>query len=500
MLKVLAFDYGASSGRAVLGKFDGETLKLEEMHRFSNDPVMIGNSFYWDTLRLYHELKQGILKCVKSGNGDIAGMGIDTWGVDFGLLDESGELLGIPYHYRDARTDGMIEKAAEIVPKREIYEYTGIQFAKFNTLYQLLAMKLGNSPILEKAATMLFTPDLFNYFLTGEKFSEYTIASTSQMCDPRDKKWAMELINKLGLPGRILTEIIEPGTKVGNIRESVCEELGIKGQIPVIAVAEHDTGSAVMSVPAIDGKYAYLSSGTWSLLGVESDVPVINDTTYELNYTNEGGYANTIRLLKNIMGLWIHQECRRSWEKAGEAVSFDELEQMAMGSKPFASFIDVDDERFYTPGNMPGKIRDFCRETKQPVPETKGEIVRCVMESLALKYREAIEGLEQIVGYKLPVLHIVGGGSKETMLCQYTANAIGRPVVTGPVEATAVGNLTCQLISLGQVANLKEARMLIKKSFPTKDYEPKDVDKWNEAYEKYQRIMKENKEAVRRSF
>lgn len=491
MKKVLAFDYGASSGRAVMGSFDGETLKLEEIHRFPNDPVLINGSFYWDTLRLFHELKQGILKCMNGGNKDIAGIGIDTWGVDYGLLDKSGELLGIPHHYRDNRTEGMIEEADKLVPKREIYEITGIQFAVFNTLFQLLSMKLSGSPALEKAETMLFTPDLLNYFLTGEKVTEYTIASTSQMLDAKTRTWACDMLKRMGIPQKMLTNIVNPGTIIGNLSEHVCNELGINS-VPVIAVAEHDTGSAVMSVPAVEGKYAYLSSGTWSLLGVESDTPVINDTTYELNYTNEGGFNNTIRLLKNIMGLWIHQECKRAWEKEGEKLSFNDLEQMARQAEPFRSFIDVDNSMFYSPGNMPKKIMEFCRLTGQPVPETKGQVVRCVMESLAMRYRTAISKLEQIVGYTIPVLHVVGGGSKDKLLSQFTANAIGRPVITGPVEATAVGNIVCQLIALGEISDISQARAIIKKSFDMNEFDPVDVSQWDEAYLKYEKMMKKS--------
>lgn len=488
MLKLLAFDYGASSGRAMLGGFDGEVLQLEEVHRFSNDPVTVNGTFYWDILRLFHEMKQGILKCTKSGNKDIAGIGTDTWGVDFGLLDSSGQLLGNPVHYRDNRNEGMIDEACKVVPKRDIYEQTGIQFLKFNTLYQLLSMKLNNSPLLEKAKTLLFTPDLLNFFLTGEKVTEFTIASTSQMLDARQGTWAAPLLSKLGIPVSILNDITDPGTIIGRVSKGVREELNIC-DIPVIAVAEHDTGSAVVSVPAAGKRYAYLSSGTWSLLGVESPLPVINDTTYNLNYTNEGGFNRTTRLLKNIMGLWIYQECKRTWDKTGESLSFDELEQMAMESEPFSFFIDPDDDLFYSPGNMPENIREFCRRTGQAVPESKAAIVRCIMESLALKYRMAIEGLENIIGYSIPVLHVVGGGCRNVVLCQFTANAIGRPVIAGPVEATATGNLVCQLIALGEVSGLSEARAIVKRSFPTREYTPADTDRWNEAYEKFKKII-----------
>jgi rhamnulokinase len=488
MTKLLAFDYGASSGRGILGNFNGDKLDLTEIHRFSSDPVMINGSFHWDILRLFHEMKQGIHKCNKNGEKDIAGIGVDTWGVDFGLLGSSGELLGNPYHYRDARTEGMIEEACKIVPKREIYEQTGIAFQKFNTLYQLLAMKLNNSPILEKASTMLFIPDLLNYFLTGEKLSEYTITSTSQMYDPTLGTWAKNLLTKLGLPINILTDVINAGTVIGSLNKSISNELNISN-IPVIAVAGHDTGSAVVSVPVTEGRYAYISSGTWSLMGMELSAPIINDKTFSLNYTNEGGINKTTRLLKNIMGLWIYQECKRAWDKTDEVLEFDELEDQATKSKAFVSLIDPDNDLFYSPGNMPDKIREFCRNTNQIIPESKGAVVRCVMESLALKYKQALSGLEEIVGFKIPVLHIVGGGSKNIMLNQFTANATGIPVITGPTEATAVGNLVCQLLALKEIANVNEGRMLVKRSFPTRDYLPTDRDEWEAAYGRFVKLV-----------
>ncbi|NSW89656.1 MAG: rhamnulokinase [Firmicutes bacterium] len=491
MLKLLAFDYGASSGRAILGQYDGERVTLDEVHRFSNDPVMVNETLYWDVLRLFHEMKTGILRCVHRGDRDISGIGVDTWGVDFGLLDASGGLLGNPVHYRDDRTEGMIEEACKIVPKREIYEETGIQFMKFNTLYQLLSMKLGNSPILEKSKTMLLMPDLFNYFLTGEKISEYTIASTTQMMNPRTGNWAKSLIDKLGIPGDILTDIIDAGTVIGKVNKNIKDELNVQ-DVPVIAVAGHDTGSAVVSVPAAEGKFAYLSSGTWSLLGVELPAPMINETTFSLDYTNEGGYNRTTRLLKNIMGLWILQECKRTWDKAGETHSYDELEEMAEEAKPFSAFIDPDDDVFYSPGNMPEKVMEFCRKTGQPVPEDKASIVRCVLESLALKYNKTIEGLEKIVGYEIPVLHIVGGGTRNIILCRFTADACGKTVVTGPVEATSLGNILCQLMALKEVSGLKEARTLVEKSFPTRVYTPADTASWKEAYAKFEKILEAN--------
>jgi rhamnulokinase len=489
MLKLLAFDYGASSGRAMLGKFNGKKLELSEIHRFSNDPIMVNGSFYWDVLRLFHELKLGIIKCAKNGDQDLAGIGVDTWAVDFGLLDAKGDLLGNPYHYRDSRIEGMIELAASRVPKEEIYNSTGIAFLKFNTLYQLLAMKEKNSPLLDKAKTLLMIPDLLNYFLTGEKISEYTNASTTQMVNAKSRNWDRELLQRIGVPDHILTEIIGAGTVLGKLKGDVAAELNVE-RLPVIAVAEHDTGSAVASVPAFDGKFAFLSSGTWSLMGFESVIPVINETTYSLNYTNEGGINNTYRLLKNIMGLWILQECKRDWDKTGEALGFGELEKLAEDAAPFGSLIDPDNDLFYSPGRMPEKIREFCKQTGQKLPASKGEVVRCVMESLALKYRMVVQGLEKIVGYSLPVIHVVGGGSQNIMLNKFTANATGKLVVAGPVEATAIGNLVAQLMALKEVANLNEARMVVRNSFPMQEYKPVDTAMWDEVYQRFVSLVR----------
>ena len=488
-MKILAFDYGASSGRAIVGTYENKILSLKEVHRFASDPVYMNDVFTWDFLRLFLELKRGILKAYQGGDSDIASIGIDTWGVDFGLLSKDGQLLGNPIHYRDNRTDGMIERACLRVPAEKIYEITGIAFQKFNTLYQLLALNEADSVLLKDADCLLFIPDLFNYFLTGEKKCEYTITSTAQLYDPVKGDWAYDLIKEIcpKVNTDILPEVIPAGTKVGNLSDAICNELGVKS-IPVIGVAEHDTGSAVVSVPFYDTKSAYLSSGTWSLLGVELDEPIINDTTRELNYTNEGGINNTVRLLKNIMGLWIQQECKRHWEKLGETVSFNELDEACAKAAPFSAVIDVDDATFFEPNNMPIKIQDYCRRTNQAVPETKGEILRLVMEGLALKYREAIEGLEKIVGYKIPALHIVGGGCKNKVLSQFTANAINRPVYAGPIEATAVGNLVTQLIAMGEIKDLAEARQVVRNSFPIEEYVPADVAAWEDAYNRYKKL------------
>lgn len=491
MLKLLAFDYGAGSGRGILGKYNGEKLTLSEMHRFSNDPVTVNGRIYWDVLRLFHEMKQGIVKCVQNGDGDLAGIGVDTWGVDFGLLDVNGDLLGNPVHYRDPRTEGMLQLAFGRIPKEEIYSTTGIAFQKFNTLYQLLALKESNSPLLEKAAALLFIPDLLNYFLSGEQASEYTIASTSQMLSAAARNWAWEILDQLGIPAGILKELIQPGTILGKLRGELAAELRIP-EIPVIAVAGHDTGSAVVAVPASKGKFAYLSSGTWSLLGTEIEYPVINEATYYLNYTNEGGINGTTRLLKNIMGLWILQECKREWDREAEKLDYQQLNTMAEQAEPFQSLINPDHQLFYSPGKMPAKIVEYCRKTNQKIPGSQGAMVRCIFESLALKYRMALEGLETVVASSVDTVHIVGGGSLNQMLNQFTANATGKLVLAGPVEATAIGNLLVQLMALGEIGDLEQARMLVGKSVSITEYTPKETDKWNEVYQRFRKLVTES--------
>ncbi len=490
-IKMLAFDFGASSGRAMLGTFDGEKLKLEELHRFSNDPVLVSGNFHWDVLRLFHEIKQGISKCVNGGHQDIASIAIDTWGVDFGLLDKADNLLGNPYHYRDTRTDGMMEKLFEIIPKDEVYDATGIQFMQFNTIFQLYEMKLSNASLLKDAKTLLLIPDLFNYFLTGIKSTEFTNATTTQMFDPSKGTWAKNMLEKIEIPTEILTDIVHAGTVIGKLSSEISQELGV-AQIPVISVASHDTGSAVAAVPVVyEEDFVYISSGTWSLMGIESANPIINEKSQALNFTNEGGVNNTTRFLKNIMGLWLIQESRRQWKREGDELSFAELEQMAWESTPFESFIDPDYHTFATPGNMPKKIKEFCEKTGQKVPETKGEVVRCIAQSLALKYRYTVEALEDIQGKKLNVIHVVGGGIKDKMLCQFTADATGREVVAGPVEATSIGNLIVQAMALGEIKDLVEARTVVKRSFPTTVYKPTDTAEWNIAYDKFNKIIQE---------
>lgn len=488
-LKMLAVDLGAGSGRTIIGDFDGERIQLEDVHRFSNEPVKVCGSIYWDILRLFYDIKKGIIKCKNNHGKNISSIAIDTWGVDFGLLDAKGNLLGNPYHYRDARTEGMIEEAFKRVPKEEIFLETGIQFMNFNTIYQLLSMKINNDPLLEKTDKLLLLPDLLNYFLTGEKGTEFTIATTTQLYNPISNTWASHLINMIGLPSHIFTDINQPAKIIGKLSNNICDELGTNN-IPVVSVASHDTGSAVAAVPCDDEDYVYISSGTWSLVGVESPKPIINREVMELNFTNEGGINNTIRFIKNIMGLWLIQECKRQWEREGNLYSFSELNNMAQSETPFLCYIDPDFHAFVLPGNMPKRIREYCKSTNQQVPKNEGQIIRCILDSLALKYRVAIECLEKIMGRGLNVIHIVGGGIQNRLLCQFTSNATNKRVLAGPVEATSIGNIMVQAMALREIGNIGEARQVIKKSFPIEVYEPQCIEQWEQAYYRFRKIIK----------
>ena len=486
--KVLAFDFGASSGRALLFTYDGEKVSMEEMHRFSNDPVMVCGTYRWDTMRLFFEIKQGILNTINNGHKDFEAIGIDTWGVDFGLLDKNGQLIANPYHYRDSRTDGMIEEADKMVGKKYIFDRTGIQFNFFNTIFQLLSLVKNDDPSLKIAEKLLFTPDLFNYFLTGEMKNEYTISSTSQLLNPYTKQWDEELLGKLGINKNLFCDIVKPGTIIGTLSDEICEELGCP-KVPVVAVGSHDTASAVASVPSLGGyDYAYISSGTWALLGVEADEPIISDKSFAYDFTNEGGVEDKIRFLKNIMGLWIIQECRRQWKREGKDFSFDALEKAAWDAAPFQSFIDPDNEAFAAPGNMPKRIREYCEKTGQKVPETEGEIIRCAAQSLALKCAYAVKGMEDTLGKTLDVIHMVGGGIKDTMVCTLISCATGKKVVAGPVEATGTGNALMQFVALGKIKTLAEARQVVINSFDTKEYLPTEADAWKDAYANFLKV------------
>ena len=483
--KMLAMDLGASSGRGIVGTFDGSKIALNEIHRFSNDPVMTVGGFSWDTLRLLHEIKSAILAC--SHNGGVDTLSIDTWGVDYGYIDASGALLSNPYHYRDSRTDTIPSYVFEnLISWKELYGITGIQSMNFNTFYQLVADKLNRPWLIDQASKLLNMPDLLGYLLTGEMKSEYTIASTGALLDAEKRTWAYELFDRIGIKRSLFCDLVQPGTVLGPLLPFIEEETGNTG-VKVVKVGSHDTASAVLSVPATDSDFLYISSGTWSLMGIESPTPVINETSLKYDFTNEGGVFGTIRLLKNIMGLWLEQECRRQWTREGTKYSFDELTGMALASKPLQSIINPDDALFSPAGNMPKRIREYCRATGQHVPENVGEIVRCIFESLALRYRWTGEKLEEMTGRKYPAINIVGGGTKEETLSQFAADASGRYVVAGPVEATAIGNITMQAIAAGEIGDVWQARSIIKNSFDVKEYAPNTDNRsaWDEAYGKF---------------
>ncbi len=488
--RILAFDFGASSGRAMIGTYNGETLELEEIHRFSNDPVIVNGTMYWDTLRLFYEIKQGIVKAKLAGGFD--SIGIDTWGVDFGLLDKEGNLLENPIHYRDDRTKGMIEKSFEYLPKEKFYDITGNQFMELNTVFQLLALKEKRPEVLERVDKLLLTPDLFAYFLTGVKSTEYSMASTTQMMDAKNRTWSKEVLDAMGIPEKILTDIVPCGTVIGQLSDEICEELGVP-KVDVVSVASHDTQSALIAVPTKEKDFIFLSCGTWSLLGTETDEPIINENSEKYNITNEGGCEYKTSFLKNIIGTWLIQESRRQWIREGQEYGFGELEAMAKEVPQLQSFIDPDDPVFVPAGNIPRRIREYCANTNQPVPETIADVVCCIDQSLALKYRIALEEIEKCTGKHYDTIYIVGGGIQSKLLCQFTANATGRKVVTGPVEATVLGNLVMQLVAakdVPEVHNLETARDLIARSTDIAVYEPQNPEEWNKVFDNYKKIIK----------
>ena len=482
--RYIAVDLGAESGRVMLGTVSEDQVLLDEIHRFGNGPIEQDGSLRWDFHRLLNEIKAGIGKAAKAADNQVAGIGVDSWGVDFGLLDADGKLVENPYHYRDSRTNGMTEKAFELISKRDIYENTGLQFLPFNSVYQLLALRLSNPATLAKAKSLVFIADLFSYFLCGKVFAEYSLASTSQFMDMRTGTWSKEILDKLSLPMDIMPEIVESGTVLGPLTSEIAKEIGCE-PIPVIAIGSHDTASAVVAVPAVgDADWAYLSSGTWSLMGIEVPKAIINDKTFAYDFTNEGGVENTIRLLKNIMGLWPIQECRRQWQREGTDLSYAEITAMAQKAEPFTRRIDVDDSGFLAPGDMPQRINTYLSETGQEPIDDKGQMIRTVLESLALKYRSVMEAMEDVAGKRIDVLHIVGGGIQNELLCQFTANALGKKVITGPVEATASGNILMQARAAGQIKSLAEAREILRNSFELKEYEPQQTSLWAAQYEK----------------
>lgn len=482
MKNVLAIDFGASSGRAVIGSFDGKRIKLTEIHRFSNDPVTLGGTMYWDFLRLFHEIKQALVKAKEYD--EIDSIAIDTWGVDFGLIDKGGRLLENPVHYRDGRTAGMVDYSGKYISKDSLYDMTGIQIMEINTAFQLLSILKNRPELLDRADKLLLMPDLFAYYLGAKPVAEMSIASTTQLFDARKKCWSEECCEMLGIKRSLLPEIVKSGTVVGTLSEEICDELDIK-PCKIIAVCGHDTQSAMAAVPAKEKDFAFLSCGTWSLLGTELDSPVIDEGSASLNVSNETGFDAKTSFLKNIIGLWLIQESRRQWEREGKHYSFAELEAMARSVKPFRCFIDVDAPEFTPAGNIPERIKRYCEKTGQNVPTTDAEIMRCIYESLAMKYRTAVCELEKCTAKKFSKLYMVGGGTKDRFLSELTASALGIEVSSGPVEATSLGNIAVQLIADGSIKDIDEARRVIAASETLYAFTPTDNDIWNKYYEIY---------------
>lgn len=487
--KLLSFDFGASSGRAILGTFDGNKLELSEIHRFSNDPVIINGTMYWDVLRLIFEIKQSLIK--SKSYGKIDSIGIDTWGVDFGLLDKDGKLIENPVHYRDSRTNDILPKAFEKLPREEFYSITGNQFMEINTVFQLFSLVLERPEVLERAEHLLMMPDLLRYFLTDNIQTEYSAATTTQLLDAKSRTWSNRILDALNIPKKLFSDIIPTATKAGCLSDSLCEELGIEPS-EVIAVAGHDTQSAMASVPALEKDFLFLSCGTWSLLGTELCEPLINKDAYNCNLTNEGGYDNKASFLKNIIGLWLIQETRRQWKKEGEELSFAEMEMLAREAKPLCSFIDPDDNVFVPAGNIPKRIQEYCKQTNQYVPQTKGEILRCIYDSLAMKYRYSISQIEYCTKKNYDKLYIVGGGVQDKFLCQRTADICNKTVIAGPVEATVYGNLLLQLIALNEVKDLNEAREVVRRSETVNSFTPNNDKQIDSAYETFLKITNLN--------
>ncbi len=477
----LAFDFGAESGRAVLGHFHSGVITTQEVHRFANEPVEYGGTFHWDVARLWFEVRKALARLEEV---ELSSVGVDAWGVDYALLGERGELLQNPYHYRDARTRGVMEEVFQRVSKEEIYWTTGVQFMPINTLYQLFATKRDTPELLQAAEHLVTIPDLFNYWLTGNVVCEFTNATTTQMVNPVTRSWATTLMENLRLPSELPAPIVEPGSLVGTLKAAVARSSSLSAT-PVIAPASHDTGSAVAAIAAREGT-AFLSSGTWSLVGTEVDAPIVNSEALRLNFTNEGGVAGTTRFLKNVMGLWMLQCCRQVWAAQGPGYQYRELMELAASEPAFTHLIDPDEPSFLRPADMPSEIDRFCAKTQQPSPKSPGGYVRTILESLAFKYRLVIANLEQLTGCRIEQIRIIGGGSRNRLLNQFTADATGRRVLVGPAEATSLGNIAIQILATGGASSLAEVRAIVDRSFPTELFEPIEGDKWNEQAERFQ--------------
>ena len=484
--RYLACDLGAESGRLMLGSLENAQLSLEELHRFPNTPLTVGGAWHWDISRLFEELKAGLKKAAQRKIA-ISSISTDSWGVDYMLFDEHGLVMPPTFHYRDQRTARGVANTRAKLDWRTIFSETGIQFMPLNTLYQLGA---ESAERLRRASHLLLIGDAFNFFLSGTLRAEESLASTSQLYNPRIKTWSKPLLEAMGLPQRIFPTITPAGSKLGVLKPEIARETGL-AQIEIIATCSHDTGAAVAAVPALEGSWAYLSSGTWSLMGVELPAPIMTDACRELNFTNEIGFGGSARLLKNIVGLWIVQECRREWSRAGQGYDYPLLTRLAAEAPPFLSLINPADPRFVAPGDMPAKIAAFCQETEQPAPATPGGAIRCVLESLALLYRHTLLQIEQLIGRKIQLLHIVGGGSRNALLNQFTANALQIPILAGPVEATAAGNVLIQAITLGHLPSLAAARSVVRSSSELIRVKPNAVLHWKLAYDRFQKMILE---------
>ena len=484
----LAFDLGASSGRAMLGTISEGKLKLTEIHRFENRMVEIDNHHYWNIFSIFDELKTGLKKCIRDFGVQPDSIAVDTWGVDFAFVDKDGMIASLPFAYRDRRTDNAMEDFYKIIPREELYLMTGIQLMQFNSLFQLFVNHNSGSSQYQVGKDLLFMPDALSYLFCGVKKNEFSIASTSQLLKPGTLKYEERLFTAMGVDSSIMQEIVLPGTLLGMIKPEVQKETGSR-EIPVIAVASHDTASAIVSVPATGKNWAYISSGTWSLMGIESDKPLISKEILDLNFTNEGGAEGTTRFLKNIMGMWLLQECRRIWSHEVN-YSWSEMVDLSLLTQPFKCLIDPDDSTFLNPADMPAAITQYCLKTGQTPPANHGEIIRCIFESLAMKYRLTLDSILSVISWPIEKIHIIGGGANNELLCQYSANAIGLPVVAGPTEATAIGNILIQAKTMKEVSSLEEIRRMVEKSFETKTFEPQEPALWKTQLGRFSEIIK----------
>ena len=486
----LAVDMGASSGRHILGQFDGERIELEEIYRYVNGPIEMNDGYYWDFPGLRADVRKGLMAAAQRCGDTIKSVGVDTWGVDYAYLDKNGQVLANPHCYRDPRTDGAMERAFETVPREEIFEHTGLQFIQINSLYQLLADRWAGSVPLANADRFMMIPDLFHWLLSGEASNEFTDSTTTQIYDPRKGQWAYELLKKFDLPTDIFKPVSQPGTVLGGLRPSLVKESGL-ASAKVVLPGSHDTASAVMAVPTASASgtadWAYISLGTWALMGIESSVPVVNDVVSAFNFTNEGGVGGTTRILKNICGMWLLQECRRVWNQQGKGYDWEDMNHLTDSAVPLRSFINPDARDFLTPTDMPEAIRAYAARTGQPVPDDDGAILRAALDSLAMKFRQVKTMCEKISGQTINTIHIVGGGIRNKHLCQAAADAAGCCVVTGPIEATALGNLLVQVIASGELSSMSDARAVVRASFAGEmtTYYPHDTQRWDDAYERF---------------